>query len=243
MSLINALFRRARARLLAGPVALCLVATPAWAGDALPVLELQFTTSSVVVLPTEAVPLWVTLSVSEAPLAFDTSASEAPFGLMPAQLPATGSNFSLGLFDEPFGSYTSIGLYTFRVCNDEVSTVCTPLIYTYDVPSDPATWFEIEQPFELAAGDSRDFLLYSLLPVDGAAAAGSYRIFNVGVGLTVFGYAEDGVTPLEAEVFSSRTCAGGAGDCAFTITVVPEPRTAWLLLAGIVPVWMRLRRR
>lgn len=232
-----------RSRLLALPAALCLSASPAVAQEALPALDLQFTTDSVVVAPGDAVPLWVTLSVSEAPLVFDDTATEPPFGLQPEQLPTTGNNFSLGLFDQPFGSYERIGVFIFRLCNDEISTICSPLVYEYTVTGSPASWFAIERPFEQPEGTSRDFLLYTLQPVGGAAAPGSYRIFNVGLGLRVFGTALDGVTPLEANVFSPSTCAGGSGDCAFTITVVPEPATAWLLLAGIVPVWMRLRRR
>lgn len=219
------------------------LAAPVLAGDPPPVIELQFRTPAVTVSPTDEVPIWVTMSVSEAPLTFDTTASEPPFGLGSLPLPALGNNFVSGLFGVPFASYNSLSLFIFRVCNDEVSTGCSPLIYEYTVPGDPAGWFAIEQPFELAAGSSRDFFLYSLRPVGGAAPAGSYDIFNLGLGLRVSGLAADGETSLEADVFVARTCDDSALGCAFTVTVVPEPHTAWLMLAGIVPLWMRLRRR
>jgi hypothetical protein len=230
---------------LAAQLAMVMLASPALAQEQLPPpsLQLSFTTPSVVVSPEDDVELWVTLSVSEGPLTFDTSSDTAPFDLHPDLLPLTGNNYESGQYDVAFGSYTSISLFTSRVCNDEVSNVCDPSIYSYTIPADPATWFSIEQPFAMAAGDSQDFLLSTLQPVGGAAPTGSYRIFNVGLGLFVNGFAEDGTTVLEAEVFSASTCFTGDPGCAFTITVVPEPNGAWLMLAGIVPIWLRLRRR
>ncbi len=224
-------------------ITLAAALPPAWAQvEILPTLNLSFTSATATVAPTDSVPIWVTLSVSDAPLSFDTSSGTAPFGLPASWLPAAGHNYTLGLYDQLFGSYSHITLYTFRYCNDEVSSGCNPLIYSFGGSGGPSSWFSVEQPFTLNDGDSRDFLIHTLLPVGGAAPAGSYRIFNLGLGLTVHGLAEDGVTELEASVFETTTCWQGGG-CAFTVSVVPEPGAGWLMLAGLLPLARRLRGR
>lgn len=243
------LVRLPRLRMLAAQLAMVMAAMPAVADEGsvlAPSLALSFTTPSVVVSPTDEVELWVTLSVSDGPLTFDTASSSQPFGLHPDLLPAYGFDYSdSNPVSTPFGSYSHIGLFTSRSCDDQVTFPnCSPEIYEFTVPAGSSTWFNSEQPFEIEAGSSRDFLLATLQPVGGAAPVGSYSIFNVGLGVIVYGLAEDGTTELEAEAFSANTsCPSDGSGCAFTITVVPEPNAAWLMLAGIVPVWLRVRRR
>lgn len=225
----------------AASAVLGLAALPGLVRADVPILDLVFRSASVVVQPGEVVPVWVTLTAHDAPLSFDTTSGVPPFGLDPAMLPATGTDPASGRSHLPFGSYAGILLSVNRTCNDEVSLGCDPGVYEFGVPTGPGSWFDLAQPFTLEAGTSRDFLLFELLPVGGVAAPGSYRLFNVGLGLYTTGFATDGVTSIEGLVFDTMTCLGAGPECAMTVTVVPEPAAPWLMLVGLVPLWMRVR--
>lgn len=210
-----------------------------------PSLSLAFKTSSVTVNPNEDVPIWVTLTVNSGSLNFDTSSSTSPFGLDPDQLPLEGENFSLGIYDVPFGSYSGISKFTYRNCNDEVSTGCDPLIYSFNPGSGPSYWLDSPSSLSMAQGESRDFLVHVLTPENGNATPGSYKIFNVGFGITVTGYDADGTTELRRDVFSVGTCEGGDPSCSFTVNVVPvpEPENLVMLMAGLGLLGIATRRK
>lgn len=224
--------------------AVALALTGIGSAQALPELEVVFRDPMLTVGPSDTIEVWVTLSnVGSDALSFDTSSSEAPFGLDPAMLPTMGNDDAGPPNSLPFGSYDSISLFTYRYCNDEFSIGCGPGTHQFGNALPGAGWFDIDTPFELAAGASMDISLYTLVPVGGSAAPGVYSAFNMGLGLFVRGLAEDGVTALEADVFSAGTCAGSAPGCSFTVTVVPEPASALLLLAGLVPLLPLAARR
>jgi len=209
-------------------------------------LQLDFRDPVGTVSGTETIDMWVTLrSVGQDPVTFDQDASE-PFGLDASQLPLEGYDNSSNL--QAFGSYTSIGLFTSRTCEGTFTQGCSAGPYEFVSPEDGNEWFAIERLFTLAPGDSIDILLYTLKPVGGVAAAGTYQLSHVGLGLTVYGLALDGTTPLQYDVFSANTCSDGSvPGCGFSRTVaaaVPEPDSVAMLLGGLGLVgWVMRRRR
>lgn len=229
-------------------LALLALATFGTAALAQPRLEASFRDPVQTVAPDQTIEVWITLSnTGETALTFDLGATEAPFGLPEGlDLPTTGYN--LGDPGQPdfldFGSYTSITLFTYQGCGDGFSIGCAPGSHRYEsVFGQGLGWFDVPAPYALAAGASQDFLLYRLVPVGGSAPAGVYQAFNIGVGMTVHGLALDGITVLEAPVFEAGTCSSGEPGCAFTVTVVPEPTSALLMLAGLLPLGLAARRR
>jgi hypothetical protein len=214
------MFKIATSIVATGFVAI-LSSTPAIA--AVPTITLTFTNPSVTVTPTEEVPIWVTLTVNGAPLTFDQSETSYPFGFDPDIIPKEA-------YGEPFVSYSSFGLFTYRYCNDEVGDGCSPKIYSFEGSTDPAYWFNIPTQFSMAADESRNFIVNSLVPVDGFATPGSYKIFNVGLGVQIGGYAADG-TYLSTYVF-------------FTVNVlpVPEPKSVAMLFGGLGLLGFAARR-
>jgi hypothetical protein len=231
------MFKPSSSLLLAGLMAMLFSASSAIA--AVPSLSLAFKDSAVTVNPNENVDIWVTLTVSDAPLVIDLSSPQTyPFGLDPSLLPGTGNNYTVPASNVPFAHYDNVNLFTSRSCVDDVTdSLCNPLIYTYTTWSTPGNWLELpnnspDNKITLSQG-THDFIVNTLMPVGGYATPGSYNIFNVGLGLFVNGRAADG-TELTADVFALTTCPNG-GDCAFTINVVPvpEPETMAMLLAGL----------
>lgn len=214
--------------------------------QAQPRLEASFRDPVQTVRPDETIEVWLSLAnTGETALTFNLGSAEPPFGL-PPELPLPTTGYNLGNPDLPyfqdFGSYTGISLYTFQACDDDFAPGCSPGSHSWQ-PSFVNNWFDVGSPYTLAAGSSQDFLLYRLVPVGGNAPAGVYQAFNIGVGMSVHGLAVDGITPLEAPVFEVGTCSNGDPGCAFTVTVVPEPASALLMLAGLLPLGVAARRR
>lgn len=194
-----------------------------------------------VVGPADPIEMWITLtSAGSVAMTYDLDASE-PFGVPDGYaLPLLGQDNSVSGGPpamHAFASYTNLSAYYFRNCSDTFTATCSPAAYRFNAPSDGMGWFDTPRQFSLAPGASMDIHLYTLTPEGGMAAPGTYVAYNVGVGVTVHGLADDGVTELTADLFSATTCPGLEPGCGFTRTVVaavPEPTSVAMLLSGLV---------
>lgn len=209
------------------------------AGVALPAqayteLSLAFKQPTGTVSATDTIHVWVTLSVSgDEAFTFDTSVDDPLFGLTPSLLPETGYNNSLGTYDVPFDSYTEMTYFISRNCSGTFTNGCGDGAYSPDAATAENSWFTTEEPFTLNPGEQRDFLLYTLSPVGGSAAPGTYELYTVGLGLTVHGFDAEG-NELEYDI-GAYTCSSGDASCSFmrTVTAVPEPESWVMMLGGL----------
>lgn len=205
-------------------------------------VSLVYKTPDATVSATDTIDLWVTLSLSATSdtFSYDGSLSiDQVFGGVP--LPLTGNNHQLGLYDQPFASYSHSSKFVSRNCSGTFTIGCDGGPYTIEQGS--SDWFSLEEPFVMNAGDSRDFLLATLTPVGGSAPAGSYVFHSGALGFSVHGVGLDG-TALEGSIEFSA-CASEALSCSFTrtVTAVPEPSLLALAAAGLLSVWGVQRRR
>lgn len=197
---------------------------------------LTYTTPTGVVSATDIIQVWGTLSLSATsdPFTYDSSLS-APFGIDASIFPTTGNNYSESLFDEPFDIITESYLFVSRSCSGNFGNGCDD--GEYSIGQGSSDWFNIEQPFTMTAGESRDFLLAEFTPTDGTAAAGDYVFYTAGLGIGIRGLSVNGIE-LEAEV-GFQACASGDNSCAFTRTVaaVPLPAAVWFFGSGLIGVF------
>ena len=220
------------------------------AGLALPAhayteLTLDFTEPTGTVQSSDTIEIWATLSVvGDEPFSFDTNSTDEPiFGLPATLLPEYGNNYSEGLFDVAFDSYSEASLFIGRSCTGSFTSGCSDGQYSIAAATGANSWFEVGSTYTLAPGDQQSFLLYTLTPTTGSATPGTYELYNVALGLTIRGFDADG-NALDADV-SATTCSSGLAGCAFSRTVVaavPEPEAWAMLLAGLGLVGWRARR-
>lgn len=194
---------------------------------------LTYKTPTGIALPTEVIQVWGTLSLSSSSDTFTYDPSiPSPYGIDASIFPTTGNNYNLNIFDAPFASITGSNLFVSRNCSGNFGNGCSAGEYT--IEQGTSTWFQIEQPFTMTAGESRDFLLAEFTPTDGSAAPGDYIFYTAGLGIDISGLDADN-NEITSEV-AFIACSSGDESCAFTRTVsaVPIPTAAWLFTSGLL---------
>ena len=202
-------------------------------------LKLSFLEPTGTVGPNETIQVWIRItSVGDAAFTFDsTQSAESRFGLpdsIPLPLDAIVYTPPGPPVSVPFAIYQEAYLFTWRSCNDTFSTGCNPLSHAFQSPIGPKNWLDTAQ-LSLQPGEYLDIHHSDLVPVAGGAAAGTYTLTSLGVGLGVRGRSEAD-EPLEADLFSFGTCSTAEPGCGFTRTVVsavPEPSTWAMMLGGL----------
>jgi hypothetical protein len=194
---------------------------------------LTYKTPTGIALPTEVIQVWGTLSLSSSSdtFTYDPDIS-SPYGIDASIFPTTGHNYDLEIFEAPFASINDSSLYVARYCSGNFGNGCSDGEYT--VEQGISTWFQIEQPFTMTAGESRDFLLAEFTPTDGSAAPGDYIFYTAELGINIIGLDADN-NEITSEV-AFIACSSGDESCAFTRTVsaVPIPTAAWLFTSGLL---------
>jgi PEP-CTERM motif len=197
--------------------------------------------------------IWLRLSLSEASdaLSFDSTAQPFEPPSLDLPLPTQGEYFapdSSGTSD--FTAITGAFLNTYYVCNHDFAVVCGEAgsAYSFDFwlnsePGKPSVNFQTT--FDLAPGQSFDFLLGTFKPNGGAAAPGVYFFYDAGVTLSLTGPDALGRELSTTWGDIASTCPSGESSCAFTRTVtpVPEPGAAVLMGLGLISAIGLARRR
>ncbi len=189
----------------------------------------------------ESIEVWVrlTLDASSDPLTYDPLDS-FPNGVNFDDLPIDAFNDIFELV--PFDIYNAVGRFTSRSCNDTFTVGCSDAgsQYDYNTPATD-TWFDFSGTIN--PGESIDVLLYTLDPLGGSAAPGTYELFTAGLGLFVDGEDEFGNT-LTADIYRFVTDCPAA-NCTFSreVTAVPLPAAVWLLGSALFGLTGLSRRK
>lgn len=198
------------------------------------VTSAKFTNPTGLVNPTDAIEVWVTLSVAPEsdPLVIDPSLGY-PFGLPTSFIPSH-ANGPRGMI--PFASYTSARIGAGFLCSGNFVSNCyngENYTFSFGFGEDAVNAFPAK-PLRLAAGESRDFLFGIFTPTTGGADIGDYIFYDVFFLLFVDGLDAAG-KPLNVYVELGSTCSNSSSSCAFTRTVsdVPIPAAGVLFLSGL----------
>ncbi len=190
----------------------------------------------------ESINVWVRLTLDPNSDPFVYNAFDPfPNGIDPADLPVEGRDRVTGDI-VPFDTYSFISPFIGRGCDDTFTVGCADPGSQYEYESASSnSWFDFSGTID--AGQSMDFMLYTLTPVNGTAAPGTYELFTASLGLLVFGQDADGNELLADVLRISTDCAGP--ECTFSRTVapVPIPAAAWLLVSGLLGVFGAAGRR
>lgn len=230
---------------------------------ALPTGTLEFITPSGEVGANEQIDVWVrfTLDAGSAPLVFSTDPTTGLLtGFDPAALPKQGIYWDAELGQNvtaDFAQITAASLNTVFWCSDTFSGGCNGNttnyrfeFFTNSQPGKPSINFL--SSFNLAPGQSTDYVFGQYNPAPGGAAPGTYSLYGSGLFLYFTGFdaaghalSYDNFWDAEGSTVLGRTCpAGDSPACAFTRTVVavPEPSTYLLMALGIAAIGALKRR-
>jgi hypothetical protein len=169
-----------------------------------------------VVLNTDAIDIWVTLTLDEDsdPLVFDKNAEL--YGFDESALPEYGD-----CREVPFATYGGVGPNTGVLYNEFYLTG-----YTYTLESLETTWLGGIDNLSLSAGDSVSILWGILVPNETLESGTLYfDVSTVMMGFLVWGYDAEGITICPTEVcqfYNENTFTR-------TVSAVPIPGAVWLL--------------
>lgn len=230
-----------------------LTAGTAGTAEAAATGTLAFLQQSGVVSATDAVPVFLrlTLDVGSDTIATDDTGELLSPLFTEEQIrsfrtyPTDGSDPVFGDPDQPYRT----NLNNSFGCSGTFTTSCTTgPNYTFDFNFGAGSLIG-PQNFNLAAGESYDFLFGTFNPVAGGAAPGLYTFYNAAV-ILQFSQTIDG-QDIFGSINVAQTCPTETADCAFTRVVlpaaeaVPEPAT-WVAMTlgfGLVGGSLRASRR
>jgi len=220
----------ARRRLRPAAAAAALLAAAATAQAAPSPTTVNWVTPSGTATADQRIDLWLRLAVNEqatTPLILD--GSTANFNL-PADLPG-------------WASVTSIDTQAWLGCGNTFmpgSCFEPTAPYRFDYNSGPDTFgvyvngHSLPLNITLQPGESRDFLVGSFVPQQGAVAPGTYTMDNAGLQLFLTGTDTSGATVYQ--YFGLGSACDGAPDCLVfsrEVGAVPEPAAGLLVLLGL----------
>lgn len=233
-------------------LALGIGALPLTATAALPYGSLHFVTPSGSATADETIDVMMRLELDpdSPPLVFS---SDPLSGFDPADLPAQGTWFDpeTGASElRDFASISGAFLNTYYVCTGNFTGEdCGPgasysFNFWFNGDGGPPSLVGVNS-FSLAPGASTEFLLGRFTPRDGGAEPGSYRFYTASVTLGFVGLDASGETLFSNGIDLATSCPTQSDDCAFvrTVSVVPEPGSLALWLAGVGAAGFLARRR
>jgi hypothetical protein len=219
--------------------------------QALPFGTLEFMQRTGVVAPTDEIEIWMRFTLNPGSPALNfTSNPLSGFG---SEVPTHGTRYDPAtntFLQVPFapGSVHEAMLQSWYGCQTTFFTGCFgpgeySLTWGGDEPGHPNP--DRDTSYNLQPGDSVEYLLGTLTPKAGGAAAGLYRWGITGFQI-VFSGLDDNGDALFAYHGMANTCAANTDDCAFLreVRALSAPGAAALVLLGLAGVvWSRQRRK
>jgi len=220
----------------------------------------------------DAFDIWIrlTLDANANPFAFDGDSPGTNFGIPGLTMPALGTFVdATGQHNAVFDSYAFARTTVALECSGTFFTGCggSPYLFDFYYCQGISPCFLGQSQFNLAPGDTYDYLFGTLTPAGGSAPPGTYDLYNALTWLSVVGTGHEvdnngntvrdanGNPIIHTDVSSyvdlAGTCSDGVNNpsCNFTrtttadIVVTPEPATMGLVGLGLLLAIGGLRRR